>query len=148
MRSFLCKFLLIILVIPSLSCDQNTESSENSKTKPNEKGDVNKLPKTKIEYDSIFYAGDVIQGKDIIATFNCKNIGNQPWEIAEIRPSCGCTNATKAPKKAIAVGDSFEIRATIATENISSKKIDKTVTVLSNCQESALVLRVIGKLIK
>jgi len=144
-------FLPLILFSFALlfySCEQKTEENLDLDNKVKKIEEVNKLQKTVISYDSIFDAGEVKKGKEVTAVFRCKNLGSQPWQIAEISPSCGCTNATKAPENSIAVGDSFEIKASVNTKNFSSDKFEKTVTVLSNCQEPVLILRIIGKLIK
>ena len=141
--SFLFYFVFLVM-----SCEQKTEDKLDIENKIKKIEEVNKLQKTVISYDSIFDAGEVKKGKEVTAVFRCKNLGSQPWQIAEISPSCGCTNATKAPENSIAVGDSFEIKASVNTKNFSSDKFEKTVTVLSNCQEPVLILRIIGKLIK
>jgi len=148
MTKILIIFFLFSLGLLFYSCEQKTEKNFDIDNKVKKIEEVNKLQKTVISYDSIFDAGQVKKGKQVTAIFKCKNIGSQPWQIAEISASCGCTNATKAPEKSIAVGDSFEIKASIDTKNFSSDKFEKTVTVLSNCQEPVLILRIIGKLIK
>lgn len=140
--------LLFYFVFLVMSCEQKTEDKLDIENKIKKIEEVNKLQKTVISYDSIFDAGEVKKGKEVTAIFKCKNIGSQPWQIADISPSCGCTNATKAPENSIAVGDLFEIKASVDTKNFSSDRFEKTVTILSNCQEPVLILRIIGKLIK
>ena len=148
MMSLRISFFLFYLVFLVASCEQKTEDKLDMENKIKKIEEVNKLQKTVITYDSIFDAGEIKKGKEVTAIFKCKNIGTQPWQIAEISPSCGCTYATKAPEKSIPVGGLFEIKASVDTKNFSSDKFEKTVTVLSNCQEPVLILRIIGKLIK
>jgi hypothetical protein len=129
-----------------VSCEQKTEKNMELENRMKKINEVNKLKKTVIVYDSIFDAGVIKKGEKVTATFSCKNVGDNPWQIAEISASCGCTNATKAPEKAIPIGGNFEIKASIDTKDFSSAKFEKTITVLSNCQEPVLILRIIGKL--
>ena len=140
-------FSALTLLFPLISsCEQKTEDEFKQEKRIEKVKDISKLQKTVITYDSIFDAGTVKKGEKVSATFRCKNVGKHIWQIAEISPSCGCTDATKAPKNGIAPGEQFQIKASIDTKNFGSNKFEKTVTVLSNCQEPVLILRIIGKL--
>ncbi|NBU46400.1 MAG: DUF1573 domain-containing protein [Flavobacteriales bacterium] len=126
MTKILIIFFLFSLGLLFYSCEQKTEKNFDIDNKVKKIEEVNKLQKTVISYDSIFDAGQVKKGKQVTAIFKCKNIGSQPWQIAEISASCGCTNATKAPEKSIAVGDSFEIKALFLHDKTTNEKAKRT----------------------
>ena len=144
MDSRIYSFLIFSFLF--FSCEQKSDDNLHLDQRIGKIKEVNNLEKTVVEYDSIYDAGIVAKGHKVNANFKFKNIGKNPWQIAEISPACGCTDATKAPEKAIAVGEEFDIKASIDTKNFKSNKFEKTVTVLSNCQEPVLILRIIGKL--
>ena len=68
-------------------------------------------------------------------TFKLRNIGNIPLVIADIRTSCGCTNANWE-KTPIESGESTIIHADITIEH--SGYFEKTLKVFSNAEENPI----------
>jgi len=100
---------------------------------------------TTMEVNEVFDAGTVVKGETIRAVFTVKNTGDAPLVISEVRPSCSCTVADK-PEDPIAPGASAEIVAKVETENVSSKSVTKTVTLVTNTEESTKVLSIKAKI--
>lgn len=95
--------------------------------------------KTTMKIDSVYNAGTVVKGEIILATFKVKNTGNYPLVFGEVRASCGCTVPGK-PQKPIQPGESSKITAEVNTANLSSKKISKSVTTMSNTEPNIHIL--------
>ena len=95
--------------------------------------------KTTMKIDSVYNAGTVVKGEIIHATFKVKNTGNYPLVFGEVRASCGCTVPEK-PQKPIQPGESSKITAEVNTANLSSKKISKSVTTMSNTEPNIHIL--------
>jgi len=100
---------------------------------------------TTMEVNEVFDAGTVVKGETIRAVFTVKNTGDAPLVISEVRPSCSCTVADK-PEDPIAPGASAEIVAKVETENVSSKSVTKSVTLVTNTEESTKVLSIKAKI--
>ena len=95
--------------------------------------------KTTMEIDSVYNAGTVVKGEIIHATFKVKNTGNYPLVFGEVRASCGCTVPRK-PQKPIQPGESSKITAEVNTKDLSSGKIKKSVTTMSNTEPNIHIL--------
>jgi hypothetical protein len=100
---------------------------------------------TTLEVNEVFDAGMVVKGEVIKAKFTVKNTGKAPLVISEVRPSCSCTVAEK-PDKPIAPGESTVIVAKVETENVSSKSLTKSVTLVTNTKGSTKVLLIKAKI--
>lgn len=125
------------------SCTQKMEEAQDSQKERLSSTALDSIQPTVIRYDSIIDLGEVkniAEGEFIIV-----NEGPNPLHVAAISPSCGCTTATKAPKKPIAIGDSLKIDIKVDVDRVEEGEFEKTVTVLSNSQERVLFLRIIGK---
>lgn len=103
--------------------------------------------KTTMEITPEFNAGTVIKGEIIKAHFKVENTGDYPLVFGEVRGSCSCTVAEK-PEEPIQPGETTEIIAEVNTENLSSKKIVKSVTILANTEPSLTVVTIKGTLKK
>lgn len=101
--------------------------------------------KTTMEVEAVFDAGTVVKGEVINAKFKVTNTGEYPLVIGDVTPSCSCTVAEE-PKDPIQPGESSEIIAQVKTDNLSSKKIQKMITVMANTEPSVTVLEIIGKI--
>lgn len=100
---------------------------------------------TTLEVNEVFDAGMVVKGEVIKAKFTVKNTGKAPLVISEVRPSCSCTVAEK-PDKPIEPGESTVIVAKVETENVSSKSLTKSVTLVTNTKGSTKVLLIKAKI--
>ncbi len=103
--------------------------------------------KTTMEVTPEFYAGTVIKGEIIKARFKVENTGDYPLVFGEVRGSCSCTVAEK-PEEPLQPGETAEILAEVNTENLTSKKISKSVTILANTEPSLTVVTIKGILKK
>lgn len=81
----------------------------------------------------VFDAGEVVKGEIIYVEFKMTNEGEIPLIINKIRPGCGCTNTTDAPRNPIAPGDSYVLKAEVNTATLSNKgKIKKNLRLDAN----------------
>jgi hypothetical protein len=103
--------------------------------------------KTTMEVTPEFNAGTVIKGEIIKARFKVENTGDYPLVFGEVRGSCSCTVAEK-PEQPLQPGETAEILAEVNTENLTSKKISKSVTILANTEPSLTVVTIKGTLKK
>ena len=103
--------------------------------------------KTTMEITPEFNAGTVIKGEIIKARFKVENTGDYPLVFGEVRGSCSCTVAEK-PEEPIQPGDTGEIIAEVNTENLSSKNIVKSVTIMANTEPNLTVVTIKGTLKK
>ena len=103
--------------------------------------------KTTMEVTPEFNAGTVIKGEIIKARFKVENTGDYPLVFGEVRGSCSCTVAEK-PEEPLQPGETAEILAEVNTENLTSKKISKSVTILANTEPSLTVVTIKGTLKK
>lgn len=103
--------------------------------------------KTTMEITPEFNAGTVIKGEIIKARFKVENTGHYPLVFGEVRGSCSCTVAEK-PEEPLQPGETAEILAEVNTENLTSKKISKSVTILANTEPSLTVVTIKGTLKK
>lgn len=103
--------------------------------------------KTTMEITPEFNAGTVIKGEIIKARFKVENTGDYPLVFGEVRGSCSCTVAEK-PEEPIQPGETGEIIAEVNTENLSSKNIVKSVTIMANTEPNLTVVTIKGTLKK
>jgi hypothetical protein len=100
-----------------------------------------------ISFDSLICNfGTLAVGEKFPHTFQFTNTGNAPLIIAQVSPSCGCTTAKDWPQQPIAPGESGMISVEFNSSG-NSGKVDKTITVLSNCIPSVTTLRFQGTVV-
>jgi len=88
--------------------------------------------------------GEIPQGTPKMIEFTFKNTGDKEVIISSVKTSCGCT-ASDYTKAAIAPGKSGFVKATY---NAAVKgNFTKTVTVITNADETAKVLTLKGNVI-
>jgi hypothetical protein len=103
--------------------------------------------KTTMEITPEFNAGTVIKGEIIKARFKVENTGDYPLVFGEVRGSCSCTVAEK-PEEPIQPGETGEIMAEVNTENLTTKNIVKSVTIMANTEPNLTVVTIKGTLKK
>ena len=103
--------------------------------------------KTTMEITPEFNAGTVIKGEIIKAQFKVENTGDYPLVFGEVRGSCSCTVAEK-PEEPIQPGETGEIIAEVNTENLTTKNIVKSVTIMANTEPNLTVVTIKGTLKK
>ncbi len=97
--------------------------------------------KTTMEITPEFDAGTVVKGEIINAHFKVENTGDYPLVFGEVRGSCSCTVAEK-PEEPIQPGETGEIIAEVNTENLNSREISKSVTIMANTEPSLTVVKI------
>ena len=102
-------------------------------------GEVEVGKKTTLEVNDIFDAGTVVKGEVIRAVFTVKNTGDYPLVFGEVRPSCSCTVPHK-PEEPIQPGETGEIVAQVMTDQLITKNVTKSITLLTNTEPSTTVL--------
>ena len=88
--------------------------------------------------------GEIIQNKPVNIDFEFTNTGETPVLITSVQASCGCTSSNYS-KTPILPGESTKITATF---NAAAKgAFKKTVTVITNAEETPKTLIFIGTVI-
>ena len=89
--------------------------------------------------------GTISKNDNGLRTFKFTNRGTAPIIIADVKTSCGCT-IPKFSKKAILPGETGEIEIKYDTKRVGS--FSKTITILSNADESSKKLKIKGVILK
>lgn len=86
---------------------------------------------TVVWIDSTHDFGTVVKGEKVYIKYACKNTGDKPMFLYEVRPGCGCTVAdyTKTP---IPPGGSGEVNAEFDSNHGTAGSIRKSITVKTN----------------
>lgn len=87
--------------------------------------------------------GTLAIGEKFVHTFRFKNDGKAPLIISQVNPSCGCTVPKDWPHDPIAPGESGEITVEFNSKG-SPGKIDKNISVLTNCFPKVVDLKIAG----
>jgi len=97
------------------------------------------LPEIKFEEDE-FDFGLITQGEKVSHAFRFKNTGSKPLVISGASGSCGCT-VPEWPTEPIAPGGEGRINVVFSSEG-KKGLVEKTVTVVTNCEPSTRILRI------
>lgn len=89
--------------------------------------------------------GNIEYGSKGECEFKFTNTGKEPLILQRPRSSCGCTIPTW-PKQPIMPGKSAKIKVTYDTKRIGP--INKSVTILSNARNRAVILKIKGRVNK
>jgi hypothetical protein len=90
--------------------------------------------------------GTLAIGEKFPHTFRFTNTGQSPLIITQVNPSCGCTTAKDWPQQPIAPGESGQISVEFNSTG-NSGKVDKSISVLTNCIPAVEVLRIQGTVV-
>ncbi len=85
--------------------------------------------------DSLIDFGTIKMGEKTKVTFRCKNTGEKPLYLSDVRPSCGCTLADYT-KEAIPPGKEGEVTAEFDSNKSHPGTVRKTVYVHTNSTNS------------
>ncbi len=88
--------------------------------------------------------GTINQHSNGVKVFAFTNTGNAPLIISEVKTSCGCTVPTFS-KEAILPGEKGEIEIKYDTKRLGA--FTKTVTVLSNANQTRKTLKIKGNIV-
>jgi len=132
---------LIIFTLHACNNQNNGQLSTDVVTNPNTaSGEIkDNLPIIEFEKE-IHDFGKVIQGEKVSFGFKFKNTGKSDLIISQVKSSCGCT-VPKFPKDPIKPGEGGKITVTFDSQGRKGFQ-NKAVTVLSNCQPSAAIIRI------
>ena len=97
--------------------------------------------KTTMEITKMYNAGRVVKGEVINAKFKVKNTGKYPLVFGEVRPSCSCTVADR-PTEPIQPRETGEIIAQVKTDRLTTSRVFKTVTVMTNTEPNVTILEI------
>jgi hypothetical protein len=89
-------FFISAITFVAVACNND----RNGKASAQAKAAADTLNYTTVQWlDSIKSFGSIVMGETIEIQFRCKNTGNKPLILTEVRPTCGCTVAdyTKEP---------------------------------------------------
>jgi hypothetical protein len=90
--------------------------------------------------------GTLAIGEKFPHTFRFTNTGQSPLIITQVNPSCGCTTDKDWPQQPIAPGESGQISIEFNSTG-NSGKVDKSISVLTNCIPAVEVLRIQGTVV-
>lgn len=134
-----------LLFMGSCTTDNRQITSEMIHFPPS--GGANAENAPVISFDSsICRFGTLAIGEKYPHTFRFTNTGSAPLIITQVNPSCGCTTAKDWPQQPIAPGESGQISVEF-NSNGNSGKVDKSISVLTNCIPAVLVLRLQGTVV-
>jgi len=128
-------FLSVVFLTTSLASAQSEASAAKS-SNPNA---------PRVEFDKLVHDyGTLFQYGDGNCVFTFTNTGKEPLVLSNVRSSCGCT-VPDWPRKPILPGKTDVIKVKYATNRLG--KINKSVTVQSNAENTPIVLRIQGNVI-
>lgn len=89
--------------------------------------------------------GTIHKDSDGRSYFAFVNAGKEPLILSDVRSSCGCT-VPKWPREPILPGHADTITVRYDTKRLGI--INKTITVMSNANNSPIILRIKGKIVE
>ncbi len=142
------KFCFVIFLSIFLSsCGEERKNIDSSDVSNNASanGKINSsLPEMQFE-EEVFDFGKITQGEVVSHDFKFKNIGNSNLIISGASGSCGCT-VPKWPKEPILSGKEGKINVIFSSEG-KKGLMDKTVTIVTNCEPSTRIIRIKAEVI-
>ncbi|MFT4154420.1 DUF1573 domain-containing protein [Parafilimonas sp.] len=123
-------FFLIIAVFAIASCNNAGDDSESPRNLEALRKDSAKF--TTVQWlDTAYNFGAKKMGDVVNITFRCKNTGDKPLYLIDVRPSCGCTVAdyTKEP---VAPGREGRVDAQFDTKKSHAGDVHKSIFVTTN----------------
>ncbi|HON18044.1 MAG TPA: DUF1573 domain-containing protein [Salinivirgaceae bacterium] len=109
-----------------------------------------KMPKIEVvgkdgKDGSTFDFGVIIQGENVVHTFEIKNVGDADLVISSANASCGCT-VPKFSREPIPPGKTGKVEVAFSSAGRVGKQL-KTVTLLTNAQPSTVTLTIVANII-
>ncbi|MCW3071323.1 MAG: hypothetical protein JWO44_1213 [Bacteroidetes bacterium] len=155
MRSGILTGLTFMLLVLATACSTETKKDENA---PSISTDVINVPATASGTpaepgsspvmsfsDEKHDFGKITQGEKVSYSFMFKNTGGSDLVISSAQGSCGCTVPTY-PRVPIKAGESSKIDVVFDSEG-KSGLVQKTVTLVTNCNPSTKVLTISSTII-
>ena len=121
----------------TIACFVTFSSCNNKNVSANIKSDsTSAITFTEENYDF----GTITQGEKVSHSFKFKNTGSTDLLIISAQGSCGCT-VPSYPKEPIAPGKESNVDVVFDSDG-KSGKVEKTVTLLTNCVPNTNVLTI------
>lgn len=145
LHNFLVVLLLSLSVATISSCKQSNNDgnllpSDVVKNPNSASGQID-TDTPLIEFENDFYDfGKIIQGEKVSYNFKFTNKGKTDLIISRVSTSCGCT-VGDFPRVPVKPGETNSVEVKFDSENRRGFQ-NKTITVLSNAQPSATVLKI------
>jgi hypothetical protein len=134
------KFLLFISFAALFSCGNSDHSTGiGSDSVSNSASGASSLAEIKFE-EEVFDFGRITQGEKVSHSFSFRNTGKESLIISGASGSCGCT-VPEYPKEPIPPGGTGKIDVVFNSEG-KAGMMEKTVTVVTNCEPATKVLRI------
>jgi Protein of unknown function (DUF1573) len=134
-----------ILIIPSITCllaFSACNSKKNAETGTSTNSDSTAvITFTEVEHDF----GTITQGEKVSHAFKFKNTGSTDLLIISAQGSCGCT-VPSYPREPIVPGKEANVDVVFDSDG-KSGKVEKTVTLLTNCVPNTNVLTIHASII-
>lgn len=156
MKNALIIFLLICAAA-TISCKQTPDSSKVTAADVRNPVSANgidpnvELPQCEVlaheegKDGKIYDFGVIIEGENVVHTFEVKNTGKANLIISSAVASCGCTVPTFS-KEPIPQGETGKVQVAFSSSGRSGKQV-KTVTLTTNAQPSAVVLTIMANVV-
>jgi len=134
----------IIVISLALACFSFFSCKHNTKDSNSDKKEIKKTTIEFVETNHDF--GKITQGEKVSHVFKFKNTGENPLELTQVQPSCGCTipEWTEAP---IDPGKEGTIQVMFNSEGREGVQ-HKTVTVVANTKPSIHQLTFTAEVLK
>ncbi|HAQ65957.1 MAG TPA: hypothetical protein DCR43_08935 [Bacteroidales bacterium] len=138
------KFVVAVLV---LFVSASVTYGQETKTPVNKNAPVMTFSKKLIDESGsvVWDYGTIQKDGDGNSYFTFVNTGKEPLILSDVRSSCGCT-VPKWPREPILPGQIDTIKVRYDTKRLGI--INKTITVMSNANNSPIILRIKGKIIE
>jgi hypothetical protein len=139
------KMIFIFLgAIVFASCNGDPKKDGLSANDININGDKSQLPVMEF-IETIHDFGRITQGEKVSYRFKFTNTGKSNLIIMSAQGSCGCTVA-QPPKEPIPAGKEGGIDVVFNSDG-KSGKMDKKVTVVTNCEPNTKILTILADII-
>jgi hypothetical protein len=138
-------FLSFALLLASCKTDNKQITSDMIHFPPSGGGQTDNAPVITFDSSTCNF-GTLAIGEKFPHTFRFTNNGKSPLLITQVNPSCGCTTAKDWPQSPIAPGEVGQISVEFNSTG-NSGKIDKSISVLTNCIPAVHVLRIQGMVV-
>jgi hypothetical protein len=152
-KYLIANFIIATLLLTTAACKHRAKEDENKIST-----DVINVPATAsgtsivlgsapvITFNELKYDfGKITQGEKVSHSFIFKNTGGSDIVISSAQGSCGCTVPTY-PKEPIKVGQESKIDIVFDSDG-KSGLVEKTVTLVTNCNPSTKVLTITSTII-
>jgi hypothetical protein len=138
-------FLSFSLFLASCKTDNKQITSDMIHFPPSGGGQADNAPVITFDSSTCNF-GTLAIGEKFPHTFRFTNTGKSPLLITQVNPSCGCTTAKDWPQSPIGPGETGQISVEFNSSG-NSGKIDKSISVLTNCIPAVHVLRIQGMVV-